>query len=177
MSKDEIERLYQQNEKLVLKLAHWARRRYGGEFDEWKQAASEGFVEACNSFKAGRGASVSTWIYWKTVKRLQFYGTRRYMDRNLFVPLTELVSIPYCLPEESETRYLREQAAQLRDCLPCSDDARTVVGLCLDAPKEIIEMSKRSQVTKRGVAAFLSRQGWTKERIRDAFESVRVSFG
>lgn len=170
LQKEAITSTYEDVEFLIKKTVHEFQKRYGGDFEELQSHAHLLFMDAWKKHNRER-ASFPTWCRYRVwYGLLDVLRTKMQKDnRHKQVPLS---------PDATAPRpWLREFLADL------SNDAKMIVMLVLDTPKDIeLNMRRRRRLykeekdrarTRRAVREFLRDIGWTKDQVRTAFTEIK----
>jgi len=131
--------------------------RFGGELHEYLSVANDAFLRAYLKWDPAKSA-FTTYAWHCTWNALRDVARQRRRWGEKIVGNSELsdraIDSRFNLAE-----FLRE----------LSDDARIVVHVVLDTPREFADMGKNS------VRDYLGRIGWATERISESFSEMRES--
>ncbi len=142
--------------KMLYDLA-WKARNSRFPFEEAISEAYWAFVQACYSYDPHRGAKFTTWCYFKTWTHLKTVVTKKTRDPLVFTEMKE--------------ELVGAAPANKRDFLDMvedlSSDAREIISLLLDAPKEVLHTvpTTTAQLLSRVCDHLGFNRGW------DGFQS------
>jgi hypothetical protein len=165
----EIDWLLTDVQKMLYKQAWDAAARYNLPFDECLSECYWGFVRAVNwRFDASKGLKFSSEVFLINAWRFKTKQRRELRDAERF-PLVEL-------NEETAGFAVADRAECLEAVEGLSEEAREIVGLLLDTPKELLEdLPTPKQLLKR-VKAYLQRRGHHKRDLLRAQEEITRTF-
>jgi len=157
---------YEDVQQMLFKIC-WGFCRHGGDFEEHMSVANEAFAVAYQSHNPNQSASFSTWVYIQVRGAILTYRRRfaRQPDRHeICSDESVLASLPACSDRPIE-QLLKE----------ISDDAKTIVGIILEAPEEIADVLRfrKPEKIKRRLWKHMKRIGWSLGRVADCFDEIR----
>lgn len=155
------------------------------EFENARSQAFESFMLACRKYDPGRGASFTTFCYSKVWYGLQDMVMDNSRDRLVFVE--DMGELEHAFNHESPA--IPFHLSDLKVWEDLSHDAREIISLLLESPREIMEVSwtksKRGprrehthtpkQLLRR-VKAHLVQVGRCKMRIKAAEQEITMKF-
>ena len=132
--------------------------------DEALSVVDMAFIESFQSYDPDKGASFSTWFHWIAQKRLL----------TLLEKEIETISIEVDVVDPCSSHFL-----DFVDEL--SEDARIVVELVLETPKELLRLIQDKwhprRKTRDNLRQYLVRLGWSIDRVRESFGEIRRVLG
>lgn len=169
-----IEDLFDQYKRLVNDVAWKFVRGYGGDFEEVQADSYCYFVESIRGYDETRGTQLSShisfWIWSRLLDKWRAQTTRR----NQIGPILHSDS-PSWLANEAIDKCSDWDLSEFLSSL--TEDAKTVVKLCLETPKELAEVADGKGGSPRNyrstVKQWLESSGWTYKRIKESFDEVR----
>jgi RNA polymerase sigma factor (sigma-70 family) len=163
LRKDCLEETFKDVELLIYDTIHKFQRKYKGDFDDLTGVAFLAFIRAFESFDFEKGYSFSTWLRLQIWHQLQneWSKERRRGQKSK-------------RQRDYQTHYkqnsLNEFLAEI------NQDARTIVDLILETPKDLKEMISDIDNDMKAVKSilhdYLLDMGWKKERILLAFHQI-----
>jgi len=156
-------------EKLIWQTVHDFQKARGNPYNKEEtedlfSVASLSFVKACKTYNPEAGA-LSTWVRFCGYKDLITYYQKEYKNKQI-------------LPESYESCKENISTSPLFDVLDCLDeDAKEIVNLILNTPKEIEEMVQSKYITlkrvRKAIENYLMKKGWNKKRILYCFSQIQ----
>jgi hypothetical protein len=137
--------------------------KYGrviGSVDDLLADANLLFVQAYDRFDRNRGASFSTWVrgfVWRGLTEL----VRRRVNKNRLAK--KIVHREVYIHHEFDF-------VDLLDSL--SDDAKHVIKLVVQTPKELMEIMSQGQPARKCLVSYLKEVGWNQSRISETFSEI-----
>ncbi len=160
--KDAITTTYEDVERLLCFLCWKFQKQYGGDFEDWKEIASEAFLDAYLSYDPAK-AKFTTHIYTKVQWRL-----RNHIDKELNRRKT-LVFDSALVHHTCQKKTCFDIGSFLREL---GEDARLVVLLVLETPAELVELCGMKGLTRMGLRKYLYRLGWPMYRVANVFREI-----
>lgn len=154
-------------EKLIYRLCWKAVYKFGGEWEDYVSAANEAFADAYASYDPAKGASFSTWLWWKIKGAIASERSQNSIQAKT-VASGEDIDLDV-LPGRS--RFDMDQFAS-----ELSHDARTVVKMVVESPHEVWDLLHHKDISscvRGGLIRRLQAVGWTVARVAESFSEIR----
>jgi len=167
LQQDIIEETFYDVEESIKKIVWKFIANHGGEFDELKAEANYAFIRGMYKYPHNeKRGSFRTWLYHIITTALADYLRFNYRP-------------PSASIDKFKNSIIKTQSSfssiELLDGI--SQDARTIIILFLDTPKEIYDEALSNGKSHRHLKASLKRYllqiGWTLKRITDSFEEIK----
>lgn len=166
---DAVEHNFRDMEKLVWQTVHDFQKTHGNpynkeESEELFSVASLSFVKACKTYNPESGA-LSTWVRFCGYKDLITHYQKERKNKQI-------------RPEDYESCKEEASISPLFDVLDSLDeDAKEIVNLILNTPKEIEEAVQAKYITlkraRKAIEKYLMERGWNKKRILYGFAQIQ----
>jgi len=170
-----IDERYEEVRALIYSQVNKFARQYGGDVDDLEGEAHGPFMQGDPRYATGKTATGKPieQPYHVVIKNHVWYGLfdamRTRVRRHNMAAMQQAGETDVTLADrEFNTNIM---------AIDSSDDARLVLGLVLDPPAELHREAQAKGGEPRNVRstvrAYLTRQGWTPERINATFEEIR----
>ncbi len=171
-----IDERYEEVRALIYSQVNKFARQYGGDVDDLAGEAHVHFMQGDQTYTTGKtatGLDIDQ-PYHVVIKNHVWYGLfdamRTRVRRHNMAAMQQAGETDVTLADRHEFN------ADIM-AIDSSDDARLVLGLVLDPPAELHREAQAKGGEPRNVRstvrAYLTRQGWTPERINTTFEEIR----
>lgn len=155
-------------QKLLFKLAWATHHQYGVPYDDCLSECYYAFVKAFNwRYDPKMGTKFSTQVC--TIAKWRLRSLTR---KQRLAPVTEELN------EETAgfAASMRSECLEVVEGL--SGDAREIVSLLLETPREIIGLGEVTSPKRllSGVKAYLRQKGYTRDRLNEAEEEITAAF-
>lgn len=160
---------YGKMERLVDSVVWKFIKKYGGEFEEKRADANLSFVKVCNSFDPAKG-KFSTYVAMGVWQDLLEENRRLAQRLNKTGTWLRGDSLENVAKKEQNQSFVQDLLAEL------SEDAKTVVQLCLETPAELAQIMEDKGGQPRNIRStvkqYLANMGWVASRISESFQEV-----
>jgi DNA-directed RNA polymerase specialized sigma subunit len=152
-------------EKMLYNLAWKTAETYPITFEDAKSEAYWAFMKACQDYNPDRGQKFSSWCYFWVWTRLKDVITFRTKDPLTFIEIDEdlLGEAP---PTQSESLEVIESL---------SSEAREIVAMLLESPKELIGQVTTTNRLLNRVKDYMVRKGIKKDRVEEAVTEITIA--
>lgn len=176
---------YHDVEKMIFKICHNFRGKFGGDFEEHLAVANEVFMDVYNTVIDSTKGSFNTMLYtsiWRRLSDVSMYQQRRKM-LSIDTDSTSTSGL------KSGKIYGGGFAGEISDdsvspfnfdefTEEITDDAKTVLQLVLQAPAELEEMAESKGGAGRNwrssLRVYLAKNlGWAADRVAESFEEIQ----
>lgn len=174
---------YNDVEKLIYHICYLFQRRNGGDFEELVSEANLTYMKVYESWEPDKGSKFSTYLATCIYRRLldvASYEWRRNCIRTGVTSESSDAHHSTCFAVPIDGIDLKDDYQEFNeDSLfeGFSSDARLVINLVLDAPKDLLDTvrSKGGEIRnwRSTIKEFLSDMGWTAKQITESFNEVR----
>ena len=156
-------------EKLILQTVHSFQKTHGNPYNKEEtedlfSVASLSFVKACKTYNPESGA-LSTWVRFCGYKDLITYYNKEYKNKQI-------------RQEDYESCKSDISISPLFDVLDSLDeDAKEIVNIVLNTPKEIEEAVQAKYITlkkvRKVIEKYLISKGWKRQKVLYCFSQIQ----
>jgi RNA polymerase sigma factor (sigma-70 family) len=170
------EELFEKYKRLVNFVAWKFVRNHGGDFEETQADSYMYYVEAVREYdgRVPLHSHISFWVWTRLLDKWRTEATRK----NRVGPFFRS-DLPQWLEETVIDRSWRQEWSLEEFLATLTEDAKTVVKLCLETPEELRQIAEDKGGSPRNyrstVKQWLESVGWSYERIRESFEEIKTA--
>lgn len=169
MKKTEVQKLFNDHDKMLHALSHRCSRRCGRPEEEVYGQACYEFMRAVSGYRKERG-EFGTYMFQTVKNNLLSWAIKNDLPKD-----------PDLLPELVAQTPSPRRALELKEWLAgLSEECREVARIILDGPAEIMDVAEDALLTRKAVMGALRRylrkeKGWSWPRIWRVFREMRTA--